>query len=243
MKTISNIDLLRGYELKICGYTTDTPTIDLNTLNNLSKEDFIHEILRRMRPAKVPRVGLAIMRCQPFHLAHELIIRTMLDTCDSVIVGIGSVNLPASKQNPWNANHRTQMIQNVFGASVRILQFKDLGTSIKTNDWVNHVLEKIRIQGIVDEPTDYFTGSKQDGLWYAGKFHNEAYGAWTDNHKALDGTLRKIHFIDRSQNNIISATEIRGYLELRDDSWKEYVNPVNHELVETTYPEQFRVTL
>ena len=214
----------------------------LTIFEQIRDPDIRFEILRRMRPFARKRVGLAIMRCQPLHYGHELIVDRMLEVCETGIVGIGSAQA-SNKDNPYNANIRTQMIQNVYGDRVKIMQFRDLGTSIKTNDWVIHVLDKIRERATIDEPTDYFTGSKQDGLWYAGKFYYEVYGAPSEKHELSDGTLRKIHFVDRNLNDIIPATEIRGYLELRDDTWKNYVNPVNHDLVINNYPEQFRVIL
>jgi hypothetical protein len=40
-----------------------------------------------------------------------------------------------------------------------------------------------------------------------------------------------------------AATELRSFLETRNDGWKKWVPAVNHNLIESTYPEEFKVRL
>ena len=54
---------------------------------------------------------------------------------------------------------------------------------------------------------------------------------------------RYLHIIDRDTNPVPAATDIRAFLSLRTDEWKQWIPAVNHELVESTYPDKFKVPL
>ena len=211
------------------------------------------------------RTALAVMRIQPLHKGHTRIINEMIESCDTCILGIGSTNV-SDKWNPYLFEDRKQMVQNVYGDRLKIVQLADIGTQEGTNDWVDYVLEKIKKLGMPD-PTDYFTGSEADAKWYSNKFskehglvdfprpmhdykykdYDEAYAdAEAQNSfyfrtDSLNQVKRCLHIVDRDQNDVPAATDLRTFLELGADDWKQWVPKVNHEIVETKYPDHFKI--
>lgn len=226
------------------------------------------------------RVALACMRIQPLHKGHTRIINEMIESCETVILGIGSTNVKDC-WNPYPFEIRKQMIQNVYGDRIKIVQLADIGSQTGTNDWVDYVLEKIEKLGL-PAPTDYYTGSKADFVWYSNRFlipgpkqlamierENPKFGPSTITYAEqrylskyringtekeefnmvgegkdvywLDGQLRFGHIVDRFQNDIPAATDLRTYLELGRDDWKGYVPEVNHSIVEKYFPDEYRI--
>lgn len=193
------------------------------------------------------RTALAIMRTQPLHEGHTRIVQRMINNYDTVIIGCGSADKPITIANPFPIDDRIQMWHNVFGERIRLVPLADLGATDTTNEWCDYVLRKIKGIGLPD-PTDYFTGSPADAIWYRGRFFNAACNSPADDDRdefikryIPNGTFRMLHIEERTQNYIPSATELRNYLVTRDDGWKKWVPAVNHELVETNFPEEFRV--
>lgn len=199
------------------------------------------------------RVALAIMRAQPLHRGHSTIINTMIADYETVILGIGSTQISREKWNPWTFEERKTMVRNVYGDRIKIVQFQDLETSEGSNAWVDYVLQKIRKLGLAD-PTDYYTGSQADARWYTNRFFLKGVSAWDDSDKFashinehngryyINGFFREMHLVDRATNPTPPATDIRTLLELRDNSWEQWVPAVNHQFIKDTYPEEFKVS-
>lgn len=59
-------------------------------------------------------VGVVIGRFQPLHNGHCQLIRTALERCETVIVVLGSPYAPRTVKNPWTAEERMAMLQQVF---------------------------------------------------------------------------------------------------------------------------------
>ena len=184
------------------------------------------------------RTGIAAMRCNPLHIGHTANIQKMCETFHNVIICLGSAQKSRTKENPFNIEERHQMLYNVFGERIRIVHLNDLGTLRDTNEWCDYIIKKINGLGL-PEPTDYVTGSRQDSLWYRGRFWNGDHDP-LETHYTFDGALRRLHVMDRRMLPI-SATEIRGYLELSDDGWKDFVPKVNWEYIEENFPEELKV--
>lgn len=55
----------------------------------------------------------------------------------------------------------------------------------------------------------------------------------------VNGTIRMGHIVDRFQNDIPAATDLRTYLELGRDDWKEWVPRVNHEIAIDKFPKEY----
>lgn len=195
----------------------------------------------------VKRVGLAIMRTMPLHEGHTRIAQRMINSHDTVIIGCGSANKPVTIQNPFPVEVRMEMWDRVYGTRVRLVPLADLGATKDTNEWCDYVLKKIKGLGLPD-PTDYYTGSPADAVWYKGRFFNQVCGSPADDNPEdfLDrympnGIFRQLHMEERTQNYIPSATELRQFLVTRDDGWKRWVPAVIHDLVEEHFPEEFKV--
>ena len=188
------------------------------------------------------RVGLMVGRFQPLHDGHCKIINKMIQDCETAIVCLGSAQKSRELHDPWTVEERMQMIKNVYGAynnkgeyvgcRVKIVPLNDLGAA-NPEQWTDYIFEKLAKLGL-PEPMDYYTGSYQDSLWYNKRFSVD----WGD-----DNTTKHLHILDRTLGLTTSATEIRGFLSLRSLEWKKYIPAVNHSLVESTYPEEFKVPL
>ena len=176
------------------------------------------------------KVGLAVMRIQPMHSGHCMIINKMIQECEMVILGLGSTNKKPDRWDPFTPDVRMQMVRNVYGDRVKIVPLVDIQAASKS-DWVNYILSKLEKLGM-RKPTDYFTGSISDAAWY------------TD-HFVLDLVTKNptVHMVDRGTNDIPSASELRTLIELRNDKWKQWVPSVNWDLVLDNYPEELLAPL
>lgn len=198
------------------------------------------------------RVGLAVMRIQPLHKGHTRIINKMIEDYKTVILAIGSTQKSRERWDPWTFEERKQMVRNVYGDRLKIVQLQDLGTSENTDAWVEYVLDKIQKLGMAP-PTDYYTGSQADARWYKNRFFMEGVSEWDSSDPFsskmrefnaryyIDGFLREVHIVDRAKNPVPPATDLRTFMELRSDDWKPWVPAVNWELIEATFPEEFKV--
>lgn len=205
------------------------------------------------------RIGLSTMRVQPLHRGHCRILHKMSMACEVSILCLGSAQKSREEHDPWTVDERIAMVKNVFGDRLKIVPVTDLGATTP-QQWVDYLIGKITKLGL-PEPTDYFTGSIMDGLWYRDYFAadwpaieeflkrkdlttDKGYADaqhFAGRYLTHDHRVRRLHIVDRNGNPVPPATEIRGYLKLRNDGWKEWIPEVNHNLIEGTYPEEFKV--
>lgn len=187
----------------------------------------------------------------------------MAQECEEAYVGIGSCGQEQTRSNPLNFEVRKAALRNVFSNRFKVFPLSDLGATETTNEWVDYVLAKVKKVGMKD-PTDYYAGSVADALWYKERFFHKdlstlptrrqysEYAAsepyyWNYSHpydRALgkfDEVERRLHILDRDANNFPPATELRAYIELGSDEWKQWVPRVNHQLILTNYPNEFKV--
>ena len=192
----------------------------------------------------MPKTALAMMRTQPLHKGHCWIINEMLQEADTVIIGLGSCDKTGTRSNPLSPDLRSQQIKNVYGTRVRTIHFRDLGATPDKSDWIDHVLKKISDLGLPD-PTDYYTGSPADAIWYDRRFYHPEISSgsvYEEDYETPTGQRRVMHLMDRaSQIYPITATELRSFIELQSDQWKPWVPSVNHQLVIDNYPPEFLV--
>lgn len=193
------------------------------------------------------RVGLAIMRTMPLHEGHTRIAQRMINAHDVVIIGCGSADKPVTIQNPFPILVRQQMWRAVYGDRIKLVALNDLGATKDTNEWCDYVLKKIEGLGL-PAPTDYYTGSPADAVWYKGRFFNKECGSPADDNPKdfirrymPNDVFRQLHLEERTHNYIPSATELRQFLVTRDDGWKRWVPAVIHDIVEEYFPEEFKV--
>jgi hypothetical protein len=197
----------------------------------------------------IERHAHGVFRGQPFHRGHTAVMNLMNESFNTWSVGLGSTGRQNEPSNPWTQVDRQQMLRNIYGNRVRIIPLQDLGAEQGANTWCEYVLSKA--EGMKLPPiTDYFTGSHADAMWYKGMFWDGDPNAkilatkeYEEKYFTKDGILRRLHMIDRANNEFPSATEIRTFLATRSDEWKRWVPAINHDFIERTYPEAFKVKL
>ncbi len=194
------------------------------------------------------RVGLMVGRFQPLHRGHLKSINRMIQDCETAIICLGSAQKSREEYDPYTVEERMQMLKNVYGDRIKIVPLNDLGAAGPV-EWTNYIFEKLAKLGM-KEPTDYYTGSGADSKWYYHCFYAgtetqmeslKDFEAFKESYSNPDRTIRFLHLIDRDMNPVPPATDIRTYLSLRTDEWKQWVPRVNHDLVSSNYPEEFKV--
>jgi len=111
------------------------------------------------------KICLAVMRLQPLHEGHKILINEMFRKCNSVIIAIGSVNKKDSK-NPFSYEERKKMLLEAFGnkKNLFIIPLEDIGAKTK-EEWIDHIKKKLASSNL-QEPHYYYCGSKEDAYWY-----------------------------------------------------------------------------
>ncbi len=85
---------------------------------------------------------LFIGRFQPLHLGHLSVIKNIINSCDELVIAIGSAENSYEKINPFTANERFEMIllalksEKIPLEKVHIIPIRDIGND---KEWVNHV--------------------------------------------------------------------------------------------------------
>ena len=158
------------------------------------------------------KCGLAVMRAQPLHQGHQMIIQQMLDECVTTVVVLGSAQEWDTPKNPFTVAQRVAMIRNVFGADMaagrlRVMGLQDLGDM---NRWADYVLTAVAL-GQDLTPDAYYCGGESDGPRFA----------------AAGLTLRNI-----SRETLpISGTYVRDNLRRGDGTAVQYIAAQNRDMV------------
>ncbi len=88
--------------------------------------------------------GLFVGRFQPFHLGHLKDIKKALEEVDELAIGIGSSNEENTKQNPFSAEERAEMISAALKKqgikNYRIFNIPDFHDDKK---WIEHIEENL----------------------------------------------------------------------------------------------------
>lgn len=184
------------------------------------------------------RVGFAVMRIQPLSDGHRGALNRIAGECETAIIAIGSTQAPIDIYNPWTFEQRKEMVRNVYGDRFKIVPVTDLGTDSTTTDWCEYVLGKLEKLGL-PAPTDYYTGSVADAIWYRKHFFlPEDIGAESLRRQVDVSLVPRLHILNRETTPFPPATDIRTFLRLKSDEWRKWVPRVNHELVEATFPKE-----
>lgn len=150
-------------------------------------------------------ISLAVMRLQPLHKGHELLIKTMLENSSKVIIGIGSTQDVRTQKNPYSYDERKRMLDLIF-TDERLLSIslKDINAPTKAH-WAKYVLNEVK-ERLDLSPTHYYAGSQEDVSWF-------------------DGFL-KLQIVDRhTLGGGINATSIRNHIDTSHDK-------LNHRVLE-----------
>lgn len=112
------------------------------------------------------KIGLAIMRLQPLHDGHKILIKEMINGCDIAIIAIGSAQESKTQKNPFSYEERKKMVFDAFEDEKKlfVIPINDIGAKTK-KEWVEFV-EKELAKNNLPLPTHYFSGSVDDAKWY-----------------------------------------------------------------------------
>ena len=168
--------------------------------------------------------GIAVMRCQPFHIGHERIVDEMLKQCEMITIILGSTNVKDAK-NPWAFHERKRMIKNIYHGTdawkkMRIIGAPDINDDMR---WPRFIIKDVVKEYYVDElemedypgVDAYFAGSEFDLRWFK--------------HEKLE--VLNINRLNQ-EFPFVSGTMVRDMGILQDSRWKLYVNKANHEIVQ-----------
>ncbi|MDR2639619.1 MAG: hypothetical protein LBC09_07280 [Helicobacteraceae bacterium] len=112
------------------------------------------------------KVALAVMRLQPLHNGHKLLIDAMLSESATALIAIGSAD-KRDERNPFSFDDRKAMIEALYKGETRLKVFgaRDIGAASK-RQWADFVLGEIKRLGL-PAPTCYYAGDPKDGEWFA----------------------------------------------------------------------------
>lgn len=139
--------------------------------------------------------GLFIGRFQPFHLGHLQDIKNAMKEVDELIIGVGSSNEEHTKENPFTASERTEMIDLVLPnndvSNYTVYPIPDFHDDRK---WVKH------IETLVPKFDIVYTGNKWTERCFKGKYK-----------------VKRVNMLKG-----VSSTIIRNRI-LKNKNWKELV--------------------
>lgn len=152
--------------------------------------------------------ALFIGRFQPFHKAHLQDIKNILKECNDIVIAIGSSQYSGTKDNPFSAEERIEMIEDALISedigNYTIFPVPDAGDDKR---WVEQLLTLVPKFDIV------YTGNE-----------------WTENcfnsYKKKKFKIKKIKLIPG-----INSTTIRDKI-LKNENWQELVPEKVAEFIE-----------
>lgn len=197
-----------------------------------------------------------IGRFQPYHIGHRSVIQTGLKKADTVLVLVGSPDVPPNVRNPWSFGERQVMIEGDFDQSVidqgrlRVFPLEDM--TYNDDAWILQV-QKL-VEANASGPKVGLIGhSKDESSYYLALFPQ--WGSVpARNHKDVDATtIRSVLFAsDRSCREYLvntpllpdssklviesfSRTHIFG--QVRDE--QAFVNKYKQQWANSPYPPTF----
>ena len=200
---------------------------------------------RRNPLAVSNRVGIMVAKIQPLHKGHTLLLKHMIEDCDTAILAIGSTQKGGEVGHPFTYEQRVEMIKVVFGPLVRCIPLVDIDSLDDNDDWIDYVLDKV-VKSNLPVPTDLYSGDSDDARWYFNQFAGPQDSVRTSGlvtvHDGAERTGRRLHILDRVQLPI-NATGVRTSIERRDEDWKEKVPAKLIPYYEQNYPPHLRTAI
>lgn len=168
---------------------------------------------------KTFKTGVILGRFQHIHVGHEKLINLGLETCDKLLILVGSSSLENEVRNPYSGDYRIKLIEKIYSdeiSSGRIIvrKINDISNENDlTPEWGKYVIKTAQ---------DYL-GEKLECIIY-GKDKNIFKCFDKEDVKDISEIL-----VDRKVLGI-SATKMREYLKKDEiDNWKKYSNPKIYE--------------
>ena len=159
------------------------------------------------------RHALAVMRGAPWHIGHQYLVNCMDDENDILTVCLGSADKPRTWRDPWHNGARDMMCRAANGLknNLHIIQIPDLGNEGSWSEFVlSHVKKHyenwnlmFKLPNIYHPVTHYYCGGEFEASF------------WQDSHLEI--------IIKNRSHGIMSASEIRTAVAMKNNSWKPYV--------------------
>ncbi|MBR5154416.1 MAG: adenylyltransferase/cytidyltransferase family protein [Alphaproteobacteria bacterium] len=166
--------------------------------------------------------GICIIRCQPFHIGHDRLIKKMLEECQYATVVIGSAQESGTEKNPLPYFTRKKMIQNVYRSKEEYNRLRILGVKDVINaSWANYVLEAIK----KDQPS-----LPSIDIIYVGDINE---------YQVFKDIVPNVGLCSRTTQDFpfLSGNMVRDMIMLHDERYKQYVHPENIKLIEKSFYE------
>lgn len=168
---------------------------------------------------KTFKTGVILGRFQHIHVGHEKLINLGLETCDKLLILVGSSNLENEVRNPYSGDYRIKLIEKIYSDEINsgriiVRKINDISNENDlTPEWGKYVIKTAQ---------DYL-GEKLECIIY-GKDKNIFKCFDKEDVKDISEIL-----VDRKVLGI-SATKMREYLKKDEiDNWKKYSNPKIYE--------------
>jgi len=179
---------------------------------------------------KKQKIAFGMFRQQPLTNGHFRVYSQMIRDNDIVIIGLGSVQISGTRDNPFTADQRIQMIRKVFGevgkgckTKIKIIPINDIG-AVSKEEWQKHCLKRIQDKNL-PTPTRYYAGSQTDLVWF-------------ENAKNLNGDTIELVNLQRHETTFMSGTLIRQSISSGTDEWKQHVPECLTDFIEENYPKK-----
>lgn len=168
---------------------------------------------------KTFKTGVILGRFQHIHVGHEKLINLGLETCDKLLILVGSYSLENEVRNPYSGDYRIKLIEKIYSDEINsgriiVRKINDISNENDlTPEWGKYVIKTAQ---------DYL-GEKLECIIY-GKDKNIFKCFDKEDVKDISEIL-----VDRKVLGI-SATKMREYLKKDEiDNWKKYSNPKIYE--------------
>lgn len=118
---------------------------------------------------KTYKCGLYVGRFQPLHMGHWNVINSMLRTCETVVIAIGSAQECGTERNPFSYGLRASLIYKSFGWAVpnlMIIPVVDRENPSNDPSWGDYLFDTVRkYTGLT--PDIIYEGAEPDRAnWY-----------------------------------------------------------------------------
>jgi len=84
--------------------------------------------------------GFYVGRFQPYHNGHQAVLKELAQTCDEIIIGVGSAQLSHTVENPFTSGERVLMITRALttlGCPYYVIPIEDVQRNAL---WAAHVI-------------------------------------------------------------------------------------------------------
>ena len=148
--------------------------------------------------------GIYIGRFQPFHAGHLRTVLLALESCEQILIILGSHRVAPNIKNPWSSDERIKLIKSCLPVAdrkrVKFLAVRDWLYS--DNLWLAAVQRQVSevLQSPIEQPSIALFGHHKDSSSYYLKLFPQWTLVETGNHENLNSTqVRAAYFSTEQQ--------------------------------------------